>query len=98
MNMIETTSIDRALNFSLLRHLDLSYNQLNAFPSIITNLPELINLNLAGNHIYDLNNNTFTTGIKKLISLDLSYLPLVSFEVRQIQFILTENYNLLSFL
>lgn len=84
MNMIDITSTDRASNLSLLRHLDLSYNLLNAFPSIITNLPELNSLNLAGNRIYDLNNNTFTMGIKKLISLDLSYLPLVSFEVRPI--------------
>lgn len=45
------------------------------------NLPELNNLNVASNHIYDLNNSTLTMGVQKLVSLDLSYLPLVSFDV-----------------
>lgn len=83
-NHITSVSSDRASNLSLLRSLDLSYNQLISFPSIIMNLPELNNLNLANNHIYDLNNNTFTMGVQKLIYLDLSYLPLVSFEVRKL--------------
>lgn len=81
-NQISTVSPDRASNLSSLRGLDLSYNELNGFPSIIMNLPELNNLNLANNHIYDLNNNTLNMGVQKLISLDISYLPLVSFEVR----------------
>lgn len=82
-NQITSVSSDRASNLSLLRSLDLSYNQLISFPSIIMNLPELNSLHLANNHIYDLNNSTLTMGVKKLISLDLSYLPLVSFEVSQ---------------
>lgn len=82
-NLIASISSDRASNLTLLRNLDLSHNELIGVPSIIMNLPELNNLNLAYNQIYDLNNNTFTIGVQKLITLDLSFLPLVSFEVRQ---------------
>lgn len=82
-NQITSVPSDRASNLTLLRNLDLSYNELIGVPSIIMSLPDLNNLNLANNHIYDLNNSTFTIGVQKLISLDLSYLPLVSFEVRQ---------------
>jgi len=81
-NKIASISSDRTSNLSSLRNLDLSYNQLIGFPSIIMNLPELNSLNLANNHIYDLNNSTLNMGVQKLIYLDLSYLPLVSFEVR----------------
>lgn len=80
-NKIESVASDRASNLSLLRHLDLSHNELMGFPSIIMNLPELNHLNVANNRIYDINNSTFTAGVQKLITLDLSYLPLVSFEV-----------------
>lgn len=45
------------------------------------NLPELNSLNVANNLINDLNNGTFMSGVQKLLTLDLSYLPLVSFEV-----------------
>lgn len=81
-NKISSISSDRASNLSSLRYLDISSNQLKDFPSIMMSLQELNNLNLANNHINDLNNSTLTTGIGKLISLDISYLPLVSFEVR----------------
>jgi len=81
-NQIASVSPDRASNLSSLRSLDLSHNELIGFPSIIMNLPELNNLNLSNNHIYDLNNSTLNIGVQKLISLDLSYMPLVSFEVR----------------
>lgn len=81
-NKISSISSDRASNLSSLRYLDLSSNQLKEFPPIIMSLQELNNLNLANNHINDLNNSTLSIGIGKLISLDLSYLPLVSFEVR----------------
>lgn len=50
---------------------------------MIMNLPELNNLNVAHNPIFDLGNNTIIMGIQKLMHFDLSYLPLVSFEVRQ---------------
>lgn len=80
-NQITAVPSDRASNLTLLRNLDLSYNELIGVPSIIMSLPDLNNLNLANNHIYDLNNSTFTIGVQKLITLDLSYLPLVSFEV-----------------
>lgn len=82
-NKISTASSDRASNLSLLRHLDISHNQLDEFPFIIMNLPELNNLNVAHNPIFDLNNNTISRGVQKLIHFDLSYLPLGSFEVRQ---------------
>lgn len=81
-NQIEAVSSDRASNLSSLRHLDLSHNQLIEFPLVMMSLPELNSLNVANNRIYDLNNSTFTVGVHKLIFLDLSYLPLVSFEVR----------------
>lgn len=80
-NQIASALTDRASNLSTLRQLDLSNNQLIGFPSMIMNLPELNNLNLANNHIYDFNNSTLIAGVQKLITLDLSYLPLVSFEV-----------------
>jgi len=83
VNQISSVSPDRASNLSSLRNLDLSHNELIGFPSIIMNLPELNNLNLSNNHIYDLNNSTLNMGVQKLISLDLSYMPLVSFEVRK---------------
>lgn len=83
-NQISSIGSDRASNLSSLRYLDLSHNELIGFPSIIMNLPELNNLNLSNNHIYDLNNSTLNMGVQKLITLDLSYMPLVSFEVRKI--------------
>lgn len=86
-NKIETIPTDRVSNLSLLRNLDLSNNLMKEFPSIITNLPEINTLNLANNHIYDLNNNTLIMGVQKLIYLDLSYLPLMTFEVRHYVFI-----------
>jgi len=81
-NQISSIGSDRASNLSSLRYLDLSHNELIGFPSIIMSLPELNNLNLSNNHIYDLNNSTLNMGVQKLITLDLSYMPLVSFEVR----------------
>jgi len=77
--------MDKVSNLSLLRNLDLSYNLLKEFPSIITNLPEINHLNLAKNQIYDLNNSTLIMGVQKLIYLDLSYLPLMTFEVRKLR-------------
>lgn len=83
-NQISSVTSDRVSNLSLLRYLDLSSNQLKEFPHIIMSLQELNNLNLANNDIDDLNNSTFAMGIGKLTSLDLSYLPLVSFEVSKL--------------
>uniref|UniRef100_A0A2H8TLK4 Chaoptin n=1 Tax=Melanaphis sacchari TaxID=742174 RepID=A0A2H8TLK4_9HEMI len=79
-NQISSVGPERASNLSSLRNLDLSHNELIGFPSIIMNLPELNNLNLSNNHIYDLNNSTLNTGVQKLITLDLSYMPFLSFE------------------
>ncbi|XP_050421139.1 chaoptin [Adelges cooleyi] len=79
-NQITSASSDRASNLTSLQHLDLSHNEMIGFPAIIMNLLELNSLYLANNHIYDLNNNSLTMGVQKLITLDLSYLPLVSFE------------------
>ncbi|XP_050544183.1 chaoptin isoform X2 [Daktulosphaira vitifoliae] len=79
-NQIASISSEKASNLSSLQHLDLSNNELIGFPPIVMSLPQLNSLNLANNHIYDINNNSLTMGVQKLITLDISYLPLMSFE------------------
>ena len=79
-NNIMQLPAEMANNLSALRRLDLSHNQLSQVPLVITQLPQLRRLSLAGNPITVLSNTSLLGGAERLRELDLRHLPLQHFE------------------
>ncbi|XP_055678152.1 chaoptin-like [Lutzomyia longipalpis] len=80
-NELPSIPPELAYNISLLRHLDLSYNDLSAVPLITHSLPQLKSLNIAGNPIATLTNASLIGAAETLEYLNIAHLFLNSFEL-----------------
>ncbi len=71
--LFDDAFLDPSYGLTNLKRLNLSHNKFKTLPPVITSMPNLTNLNLAGNNI--LVNNTFVStisGLKNLILLTIS--------------------------
>ncbi|XP_065202948.1 chaoptin-like [Planococcus citri] len=79
-NNISSFTPETVVNLTNLRVLDLSDNNLTSIPVLILSLRSLKSLNLSRNAIKVFTNNSLLSGFEELRELDISYLPLETFE------------------
>lgn len=80
-NNISTITPEAVMNLTSVRVLDLSRNNLTTLPLVILSMANLRVLNVSANEIRVLSNNSLLSGFEELRELDISHLPLFTFEV-----------------
>ena len=84
-NNISSLTPEVVMNLTSVRVLDLSWNNFVSLPVALLSMKNLRTLNVSGNHIRWLSNNSLLSGFEELDELDITDLPLVSFEVRPLR-------------